>query len=50
MNCLCSVFDSWYKRSEFGMRAAVFFSAATVSPFSNIDVQRAHVTYCIGVM
>jgi len=22
---------SWYKRSEFGIRAAVFFSAATVS-------------------
>ncbi len=24
---------SWYKRSEFGIRAAVFFSAATVSDF-----------------
>ncbi len=23
--------SSWYKRSEFGIRAAVFFSAATVS-------------------
>lgn len=22
---------SWYKRSEFGLRAAIFFSAATVS-------------------
>ncbi|EEB99908.1 hypothetical protein MPER_00286, partial [Moniliophthora perniciosa FA553] len=22
---------SWYKRSEFGIRAAIFFSAATVS-------------------
>jgi len=24
-------FDSWYKRTEFGIRAALFFSAATVS-------------------
>jgi len=24
-------FSSWYKRSEFGVRAAIFFSAATVS-------------------
>jgi hypothetical protein len=24
-------FHSWYKRSEYGIRAAVFFSAATVS-------------------
>ena len=24
-------FPSWYKRSEFGLRAALFFSAATVS-------------------
>lgn len=23
--------ESWYKRSEFGIRAAIFFSAATVS-------------------
>jgi hypothetical protein len=23
--------NSWYKRSEFGIRAALFFSAATVS-------------------
>ena len=27
---LTSLF-SWYKRSEFGVRAAIFFSAATVS-------------------
>lgn len=25
------LFASWYKRSEFGIRAALFFSAATVS-------------------
>ena len=25
------VLFSWYKRSEFGIRAAIFFSAATVS-------------------
>jgi MFS family permease len=23
----------WYKRTEFGIRAAIFFSAAAVSPF-----------------
>jgi len=28
--CVNSPF-SWYKRSEFGIRAAIFFSAATVS-------------------
>jgi hypothetical protein len=26
-----NVTQSWYKRSEFGIRAAIFFSAATVS-------------------
>lgn len=28
---LIIAFSSWYKRSEFGIRAALFFSAATVS-------------------
>ena len=30
VSVLTSLF-SWYKRSEFGVRAAIFFSAATVS-------------------
>jgi len=30
LSVLISLF-SWYKRSEFGIRAAIFFSAATVS-------------------
>ena len=28
---LCDNIHSWYKRSEFGLRIAIFFSAATVS-------------------
>jgi hypothetical protein len=35
---------SWYKRSEFGIRAAVFFSAATVSgAFGGLLAVRGHV-------
>ena len=30
-SCSCLFIWSWYKRSEFGIRAALFFSAATVS-------------------
>ena len=32
---------SWYKRSEFGIRAAVFFSAATVSSHQCLSEIRA---------
>lgn len=28
-NCTCR--SCWYRRTEFGLRAALFFSAATVS-------------------
>ena len=31
LHTLCDNIRSWYKRSEFGLRIAIFFSAATVS-------------------
>lgn len=31
MHTFCDNIRSWYKRSEFGLRIAIFFSAATVS-------------------
>lgn len=40
------IISSWYKRSEFGFRAAIFFSAATGTlSFLPLDVLPSNVVY-----
>ena len=40
--------DSWYKRSEFGIRQAIFFSAATVAgAFGGLLAVSIHISFAL---